>query len=44
MPVKAPPKPAVKTESGFDIWIEGHFSQFKAQAADTTNSGSFGIL
>jgi len=44
MPFKAPPKPAVKAESGFDIWVEGHFSQFKAQAADTNNSGSFGIV
>ena len=44
MPFKAPPKPAIKPETGFDIWVEGHFSQFKAQAADTASSGSFGIV
>jgi outer membrane autotransporter protein len=43
-PMKAPPKPVVRPESGFDVWVEGHFSQFKAQAADTNNSGSFGIV
>jgi outer membrane autotransporter protein len=42
MPFKA--KPSVKPESPFDIWIEGRFSQFKAQAADTSSSGSFGIV
>jgi uncharacterized repeat protein (TIGR01451 family) len=44
MPFKAPPKPAVKPETGFDVWVEGHFSQFKANAADTSSSGSFGVV
>lgn len=44
MPLKAPPKPVVKNESGFDVWVEGHVSSFKAQATDTNNSGSFGIV
>ncbi len=44
MPFKAPPKPVVQPESGFDFWIEAHFSQFKATAAGTDNSGSFGIV
>jgi len=44
LPFKAPPKPSVKPDSPFDVWIEGRFSQFKAQAADTSSSGSFGIV
>ena len=44
MPLKAPPKPIVKPETGFDVWVEGHFSSFKAQASDTSSSGSYGII
>jgi uncharacterized repeat protein (TIGR01451 family) len=44
LPFKAPPKPLLQPESGFDMWVEAHFSQFKATAAGTDNSGSFGIV
>ncbi len=44
MPFKAPPRPVIQPESGFDVWLEAHFSQFKATAAGTENSGSFGIV
>ncbi len=44
LPFKAPPKQSAKPDSPFDIWIEGRFSQFKAQAADTSSSGSFGVV
>jgi len=42
-PVKAPPR-APAPASAFDVWAEGHFSQFKADDRGISNSGSFGIL
>jgi outer membrane autotransporter protein len=40
---KAPPRRAAP-RSGWDLWVEGHFSEFKADAAGVTDRGHFGIL
>lgn len=41
--LKAPPRP-VAPESGLDVWVEGHFSRFKADAGSIDSKGSFGIV
>jgi outer membrane autotransporter protein len=43
MATKAPRKVA-ETRSGFDLWIEAHVSQFKAEDRGLNNSGHFGIV
>jgi hypothetical protein len=43
MATKAPPRRAAERPS-FDVWIEAHFSQYRAQAANVGDDGSFGLV
>jgi hypothetical protein len=43
LPVKAWPK-AVPSTNPVDVWMEAHFSQFKANAGGVDNSGHFGVV
>jgi outer membrane autotransporter protein len=42
LPVKAAAKP-LKPVSALDVWVEAHFSQFKADDRGIGNNGNFGI-